>query len=344
MEAGKMNRVNDLVARYDPSVAVHYGQFVELAYKMYESAPGNPTPNPPSPFPAGHKFIAWIQMKDFIVVGGNWTFYGLIAQSTTDANKFILAIRGTETLEEWWDDLTSVVLVPWEGFGTVGNGFSRIYQTLRVVYPEALGIEAAARPLVPTATFAHQVAAAVQHHAANARRPHTVTIAVAGHSLGAALATLYVADNFRAKLLSTPLLCTFASPRVGDPVFATNFNQIGITSWRIVNELDVVPNLPFLGFEHIQTLHLYNSASSVRWSLVCWHSLNTYLHLLDSSQPLSADCRWPPMVVSTAPLQPRVQPLAATAALRQIEKEIALSVPPAGGATINITVKIGRTD
>jgi predicted lipase len=96
---------------------------------------------------------------------------------------------------------------------------------------------------------------------------------------GAALATIGVlpaglwwfgllAHNFRAKLLSTPLLRTFASPRVGDPVFATNFNQIGITSWRIVNELDVVPNLPFLSFEHIQTLHLYNSASSCngRWS------------------------------------------------------------------------------
>jgi hypothetical protein len=325
-------------------MAVHYGQFVELAYKMYESAPGNPTPNPPSPFPAGHKFIAWVQMKDFIVVGGNWTFYGLIAQSTTDANRFILAIRGTENLEEWWDDLTSVVLVPWEGFGAVGFGFSRIYQTLRAVYPETFGTGAVARQVEPTSTFAHQVATGVQRHAAKGSRPHDVTIAVAGHSLGAALATLYVADNFYAKLLSTPLLCTFASPRVGDPAFATNFNQLGITSWRIVNELDVIPNLPFIGFEHIETPHLYNSGSSVRWSLICWHSLNTYLHLLDSSQPLSADCRWPPSTVSTSPLPSRMQPLAITAALAQFEREIALTVPPAKGATINITIKTGQTE
>jgi hypothetical protein len=249
-ESGEKD-LSDRVAQYDPSVAVHYGQFIEIAYRMYESAPNNPTPNPPSPFPVGYKFLAWIQMNDFIIVGGNWTFYGFIAQSTVDPNKFILAIRGTETLEEWWDDLTSVVLVPWEGFGAVGYGFSRIYQTLRVVYPETLGPEAAARALEPAGTFAQQVAAAVQRHAANARRPHAGTVAVTGHSLGAALATLYVADNFRAKPLSTPLLCTFASPRVGDPVFARNFNRLEITSWRIVNELDVVPKLP-QGIEQMQ--------------------------------------------------------------------------------------------
>jgi hypothetical protein len=283
-------------------------------------------------------------MNDFIIVGGNWTFYGFIAQSTVDPNKFILAIRGTETLVEWWDDLTSVVLVPWEGFGAVGYGFSRIYQTLRVVYPETLGPEAAARALEPAGTFAQQVAAAVQRHAANARRPHAGTVAVTGHSLGAALATLYVADNFRAKPLSTPLLCTFASPRVGDPVFARNFNRHEITSWRIVNELDVVPKLPFFGFEHIQSLHLYNSGSSVRWSLVCWHSLETYLHLLDSLQPLSAECRWPPTVVPTIPMRPRMQPGEVAAALAQFEKEIALSLPSTKGATINITVKIAQTE
>ena len=110
-------------------------------------------------------------MEDFIVADGNWTFYGLIAQSTTDANKFILAIRGTENLEEWWDDLTSELLVPWKGFGAVGFGFNRIYQTLRVVYPETIGVGAAAQELEPATTFAHQVAAGVQRHAVAAGRP-----------------------------------------------------------------------------------------------------------------------------------------------------------------------------
>jgi hypothetical protein len=49
-ESGEKD-LSDRVAQYDPSVAVHYGQFVEIAYRMYESAPNNPTPNPPSPLP-----------------------------------------------------------------------------------------------------------------------------------------------------------------------------------------------------------------------------------------------------------------------------------------------------
>jgi hypothetical protein len=43
-----------------------------------------------------------------------------------------------------------------------------------------------------------------------------------------------------------------------------------------------------VGFKHVDSLHLYNSGSSVNWSLACWHSLNTYLHLLDPKQPLAA--------------------------------------------------------
>jgi len=129
-ERTRRNNVRESVVGYNPNLAVLYGQFVDSVYQMYEKYPGNPTP-PALALPAGYKLIAWVQMMDFIIVGGDWTFYGLIAQSTTDANNFVLAIRGTENLEEWFDDLTSTVLVPWENFGNVGYGFSRIYQTLR---------------------------------------------------------------------------------------------------------------------------------------------------------------------------------------------------------------------
>jgi hypothetical protein len=126
--------VRESIVSYDPSLAVGYGRIINLAYQMYGRDPANPTPAPPVDFPAGYRFIAWVQMKDFLLVeDDDWTFYGLIVQSTTDESKFILAIRGTSNLTEWWDDLTSMVLVPLEGFGNVGYGFSRIYQTLRVV-------------------------------------------------------------------------------------------------------------------------------------------------------------------------------------------------------------------
>jgi hypothetical protein len=351
-----MDGVQQLPARpFDPARAVLYGQFVEAAYSMYQSAPNNPTPSPPSAFPADHKFVAWVQMRDFVVEEGIWTFYGLIAQNTSKPNEYILAIRGTENLTEWWDDLTSMVAVPLADFGEVAYGFHRIYQTLRVVDyspPQALGAAVSARSLEAAGTFADQVAAAIQRHAAVGERPSEATapttvksIEVTGHSLGAALATLYVAENAVSRKVATPLICTFASPRVGDSVFRTKFGELGIASWRIVNELDVVPKLPFLGFWHVDKEQPYNSGPSVDWSLACWHSLSTYLHLLDPKQPLSPECRWPHKPAATAPLRPSARPMHAAAALSaQAEKEVALSAPLEHATTINITIKIGKTD
>jgi len=353
-----MDNAGQLASRpYDPQQAVQYGQFIELAYTMYAGAPTNPTPPPPSSFIAGYKFVAWVQMKDFVIEDGNWTFYGLIAQRTSKSNEFVLAIRGTENLAEWWDDFTSAVLVPLTGFGQVAYGFNRIYQTLRVVdYTLTATARAEAAPTLPAATFAQQVAATVQRHAslgheqnqatAQAVSPST-SMEVTGHSLGAALATLYAAENAGDSHVTTPVLCTFASPRVGDSTFATKFDQLAITSWRIVNELDVVPKLPFLGFTHIATEHAYNSGSSVNWSVGCWHSLATYLNLLDPKQPISQECRVSQKVaaIAAAPLLASAKMAAMIPAVpTPAPKEIALATPSGEGTTINITIKIGGSE
>ena len=263
-----MENAHQMVKPYNPVRAVQYGQLVQIAYDMYDAGQGGLTPTPPTPFPGGYTFIAWVQMRDFIIEEGDWTFYGFIAQRTSKANEFVLAIRGTGDDIEWWDDLTSMVLVPLTGFGQAGYGFNRIYQTLRVAKKapsEALGADAHAQSVQPSGTFAEQVAAVVREHAAivprsgelQAEAPSAaMSIEVTGHSLGSALATLYVAENANAGLVTTPLICTFASPRVGDPTFATEFDRLGITSWRIVNEPDLVPKLPFLGFQHVEVEHV----------------------------------------------------------------------------------------
>ena len=99
---------------YDPAKAVFYGQLVNAAYAMYDDHPTNLTPPPPKPpktLPGNYRFVAWVQMRDFIFESGDWTFYGLIAQNPSGANDYALAIRGTSDPTEWWDDLTS--MVPW---------------------------------------------------------------------------------------------------------------------------------------------------------------------------------------------------------------------------------------
>jgi hypothetical protein len=293
----------------DPARAVFYGQCVEVVYKMYECAPNNTTPPPSWALPAGYKFVAWVQMKDFTPIGpGPYKFYGLIASSPSDPNKYVLAIRGVDPLSliEWFDVLTSIVLVPMPGFGQVGDGFYTIYQTfLRVVCPGALGVES----LEHLGSFAKQVAAAIRRHSAQADK--STQIEVTGHSLGAALATLYVAENSHDPEVTIPLICTFASPRVGDYDFASTFDKLGITSWRIVNDPDPAPMVPIIGFCHVRTEYLYNSMPSTVWSWPCFHALETYLHLLDPKQPLQKQCIWPPRLAATAPsrAQTSVTPL-----------------------------------
>ena len=327
---------------FDSARAILYGQFLYAAYNMYESAPNNATP-PPVALPTDYKFVAWIQMRDFIITETNWAFYGLLAQCISKPNEYVLAIRGTEDLTEWWDDLTSAVSVPLSGFGDVAYGFQRIYETLRVIHyapPKMPGTRYSARSLKSAGSFARQIAAAVRATLGGegATPSPATSIEVTGHSLGAALATFYVAENSQSTEFTTPLICTFASPRVGDFVFKTEFDNLGITSWRIVNELDVVPKLPFIGYFHVEKEEAYNSGSSVDWTLACWHALNTYLHLIDSSQPLSSECRWPQNLAATSGLSSGRR--SANARLRQTEKNIALSVPSEHGATINVTIKV----
>jgi hypothetical protein len=336
---------------YDPARAVEYGQLIQLAYDMYGNGQ-RPTPAPPTPFQDGYTFTAWVQMKDFFIEEGDWTFYGFIAQRTSKANEFVLTIRGTGNNIEWLDDITSMVPVPMAGFGEVAYGFNRIYQTLRVVKPAAAP-ELQARSVQPTGTFAEQVAATARERATATARTGdmkaeaasaAMTIEVAGHSLGAALSTLYVAENATVGHAIIPLICTFASPRVGDPVFAAKFDELAISSWRIVNELDLVPKLPFLGFQHVKAEHAYNSGGLVNWSLACWHSLSTYLHLIDPKEPLAAECKRPPSQVGPPTASLHSAPMTAAAAARDSgegEKGIAVSVPAEAGATINITIKIG---
>jgi Predicted lipase len=74
------------------------------------------------------------------------------------------------------------------------------------------------------------------------------TLWICGHSLGAALATL-AADHYTA----TRGVCTFGSPRVGDPTFARAFDtKFSERSLRYVNDHDVVTHVPLpLGYKHV---------------------------------------------------------------------------------------------
>jgi triacylglycerol lipase len=69
-----------------------------------------------------------------------------------------------------------------------------------------------------------------------------------GHSLGSALSSLAVPDilaNTTVQPARIPVMhYNFASPRVGDPRFADRMNNNGVTTFRVVNTEDAVPDAP----------------------------------------------------------------------------------------------------
>jgi hypothetical protein len=286
----------------DKESAVLYGRFVTCAYQMFEGANGNLTP-PPGELPVGWNMVAWIQMADFTFGDAQPKFYGLIAQNTNNLDAFILAIRGTEGAIEWWDD-AHIASVPFDqvpNAGRVAQGFDKIYKTLKVV-PRSIDEAAlaagpdSAEPL--TGSFAEQVAQAIRFNVPHRKAgleamDETMPfLTVTGHSLGAALCTLYVVENALKKIINNPTVCTFASPRVGNAAFCAAYNGLELTSWRIVNAPDIVPNLPpdIFGFEHVATLSLFDSTGKVKATIACAHALDTYMSLLDPTLQAAAAC------------------------------------------------------
>jgi len=301
----------------DKQEAVLYGKFVNGAYAMFLRDRTKLYPEPrPGDIPDPYELVAWINMSDYFF----WwretpKFYGFIARHREQTQNFVLAIRGTEGQVEWLDDFmaTMVRFRPVPGAVRVERGFNKIYSTLKVVKrrsgvkfapaakPGGAPAEGAPAPDVMQGTFAEQLeglADTLEEPAvmslAKERRPRR-SFVVTGHSLGSALATLFVMENKKKNKFNITTICTFASPRVGDADFAEQFDALPLDSWRIVNCQDLVPklplHLPLFGYQHVATAYAFSSEGIVKRSLPCWHSMFTYLHWLDPKMDVEPGCK-----------------------------------------------------
>lgn len=196
--------------------------------------------------------------------------------------------------------------------GRVACGFDKIYSTMKVVKrplpkpPTAPAQPHAAEPEVETFTgsFADQLEQLaisrerergermpLAEGRTRCARPTIVT----GHSLGAALGTLFVMENDSKRKFDITTLCTFASPRVGNLEFVHTFNELPIDSWRVVNTRDLVPRLPpkipvVLDYDHVDVAYPFDSSAFAKNNLACCHALDTYLHWLDNNAALTPSC------------------------------------------------------
>lgn len=166
---------------------------------------------------------------------------GFIATQGTGANtKCYVAYRGTKTMKEWYKDFQSVTLTKCvndngEQIGqgrSCGYGFYTVYEQLRTA-----GLNKKIREMVT----------------ANMCKGGLV---ITGHSLGAALSSILVADlistdptTYNAQYLEQ---FTYGEPRGLATALANDLNA-KVTKYRNVNHGDPVPSVPYLGFKHFGT-------------------------------------------------------------------------------------------
>ena len=140
----------------NPATAVTWGPFIQAAYDQYASDPGQANPATITNMPAGYTLVRTIQMTDFFGPVQSRVFYGFVAVGG-DPKTAVVALRGTATNTEWWDDL-HWDLVPFtqvSNGGKVAQGFFDIYNTYGTMTAgQSQGPQA-------SATFAADVAQAV---------------------------------------------------------------------------------------------------------------------------------------------------------------------------------------
>lgn len=208
---------------------------------------------------------------------------GLIFQAAGDV---VIAIRGTEGIQEWVHDAEFLLVTcPFlAGAGHTEDGFTAVYMSMTT-------------SLDPTCPRVTQALPGLKF-------PRPVTsVTICGHSLGGALATLLALDVAANTPFKNPAVYTYASPRTGGPQFVATYNQVVPNTNRVAGRLDLVPKLPLPPlYDHVLGLYEVNSIQLgippkilIKPELACLHILTSYLYLLSKQaagaiMPLMPQC------------------------------------------------------
>ncbi|MEN0105138.1 MAG: lipase family protein [Pseudomonas sp.] len=195
---------------------------VNNAYGQYDQWVEQGKPRKPQDFTwqipamAGWQFSSpiWSVLSELHFLNESEPF-GFAARAPDGA--VYLVFRGTDTAQDWLDDLQlEQRSYPWQSnVGLVHDGFLKLYTSLRDLALQAVDDMRPEGPLW-----------------------------VCGHSLGSALSSLAVLD-MRERWPGLALQhYNFASPRLASPAFAGYYNALQVPTFRVVNDSDLVPEVP----------------------------------------------------------------------------------------------------
>ena len=203
--------------------------------------------------------------------------FGFIVEREEEGQKNIFVVfRGTRELAEWFSNAqfkqvnfleTEDNRQGIEGFGKISLGFNKMYTQFRpglLIEQESINeisriIDAKLRKFIERVDKfkikEQSIYQAISEFFSSKYLDKTnANIYITGHSLGGALATIATMNitliDLEQDEIKNPIhLYTFASPRVGDNIFADKFNAFiskdKIKCFRFANSEDIVPKVPF---------------------------------------------------------------------------------------------------
>ena len=192
------------------------------AYRMYAQWEEQDKPRKESgftwrpPSDTGLRFSSpiWSTIRALLITNDSEPF-GFVASD--GAGKGYMVFRGTESANNWFIDFDADQdPYPFTaGYGEAHHGFLKLYRSLRDDALKAL-------------TEVDRIE----------------SLYITGHSLGGALSTLATTDVMAHRQFPSVQHYNFASPRVGNRVFADAYNCNGARTFRVVNTSDLVPQTP----------------------------------------------------------------------------------------------------
>jgi triacylglycerol lipase len=263
-------------SNFDPSIAMELANLIERAYQQFNhfiknpEIPWNPEDSkvligsttcdldlddPSNSGRVEYQILAVFKIIEFTFTSAQEVPFGFIVQRELEngISGIFIVFRGTLTTDEWYHNsrFQQVNFLEDIELGQVSEGFNTVYtrsvdenyikNTIHRKLEEFFTPDEITH-FVGTKSLENTVIETLK------RCPKNSQLFVTGHSLGGALATLATVhivkycttENLLA--FKKPILYTYASPRVGNPMFASHFKEL--ECYRIANSEDLVVSVP----------------------------------------------------------------------------------------------------
>ncbi|XP_059310996.1 phospholipase A(1) DAD1, chloroplastic-like [Lycium ferocissimum] len=207
---------------------------------------------------SGIQLPSWVdKAPKWMAKQSSWIGYVAICHDQREISRLgrrdvVIALRGTATCLEWLENLRATLTpLPSNNNNNNDDEYNKDNKCCSSIYPNICCpmVESGFLSLYTSKIGAHQsLQDMVREEIARIKKVYdgeTLSFTIAGHSLGAALATL-MAYDIKQTFQEIPLVTviSFGGPRVGNQNFRYHLDKQGTKILRIVNSDDLITKVP----------------------------------------------------------------------------------------------------